>query len=76
MTLRGRYLRFQAQYLRRIRIPRPDSLSQALQDDLRRAFFARDTVALDALALQAYGLSALPAFDCGSSSVTRGSDGK
>lgn len=76
VTLRGRYLRFQAQYLRRIRIPRPDSLSQALQDDLRRAFFARDTTALDALALQAYGLSALPAFDCGSSSVTRGSDGK
>jgi hypothetical protein len=61
--MRGRYLRFQAQYLRRIRVPRPEGLSPKLNRGLRAAFLARDFAGLDALALEAYGLGGLPAFD-------------
>lgn len=63
VKMRGGYLRFQAQYLRRIRVPAPASLADALQDDLRQAFRKRDFDALDRLALAAYGLDDLPAFD-------------
>ncbi|MBI5513489.1 MAG: Eco57I restriction-modification methylase domain-containing protein [Deltaproteobacteria bacterium] len=63
VKMRGGYLRFQAQYLRRIRVPRADAIPQALQRDLRDAFRRRDFTALDALALRAYGLEALPTFD-------------
>ena len=63
VTLRGGYLRFQAQYLRRIRVPRPTDVPLALQDKLRRAFCARDFHAIDELALTAYGIDSLPHFD-------------
>ena len=63
VKMRGRYLRFQAQYLRRIRLPDPATLvrqlARALKDAFRRRAFAR----LDALALRAYALADLPAFD-------------
>ncbi len=63
VKMRGGYLRFQAQYLRRIRVPSPRSLRAELSTALRDAFRARDFAALDALALEAYGLDALIPFD-------------
>lgn len=63
VKMRGGYLRFQAQYLRRIRLPPPTELPEKLQSALRAAFRKRDFPRLDELALKAYGLSALPAFD-------------
>lgn len=63
VKMRGGYLRFQAQYLRRIRLPRPADLPRKLSDALRTAFRHRDFAKLDALALEAYGLKTLPDFD-------------
>ena len=62
VKMRGGYLRFQAQYLRRIRVPRPDAISDDLRDQLRSAFRSRDFPRTDELARQAYGLSELPDF--------------
>lgn len=62
VKMRGGYLRFQAQYLRRIRVPDPTSLSLALRNKIQAAFRARDFKKLDSLALQAYGLEYLPEF--------------
>ena len=62
VKLRGGYLRFQAQYLRRIRLPDPTRLPPPLAADLRAAFRRRDFAALDELALRAYELPALPPF--------------
>lgn len=62
VKMRGGYLRFQAQYLRRIRVPDPASLSVALKNKIRSAFRARDFKKLDSLALQAYDLDSLPEF--------------
>ncbi len=61
--MRGSYLRFQAQYLRRIRVPKPSDIPPQLAKDIRQAFRDRDFPKLDALALRAYKLKALPAFD-------------
>jgi hypothetical protein len=61
--MRGSYLRFQAQYLRRIRVPKPSSLSKSLHKSIREAFRKRDFQKLDKLALDAYGLKRLPDFD-------------
>lgn len=63
VKMRGGYLRFQAQYLRRIRVPDPLTLSPSLAGSLRDAFRQRDFPRLDALALEAYGIPSLPAFD-------------
>lgn len=63
VKMRGGYLRFQAQYLRRIRVPRADSIQPALARDIVGAFDARDFGALDRLALKAFGVHELPAFD-------------
>jgi hypothetical protein len=63
VKMRGGYLRFQAQYLRRIRVPLPSSLPEPLQDQLRRAFRQRDFLSMDRLALTAYGLESLPDFE-------------
>ncbi len=63
VKMRGGYLRFQAQYLRRIRIPRPSDIATALQKEIRQAFRNRDFKSLDLLALQTYGLEELPCFD-------------
>jgi hypothetical protein len=62
VKMRGGYLRFQAQYLRRIRVPDPSSLALALKNRIRTAFRDRDFKKLDSLALQAYELEALPEF--------------
>ncbi len=61
--MRGGYLRFQAQYLRRIRLPNPEEIPGDLADRIRSAFRAREFQALDQLALAAYGLDSLPEFD-------------
>jgi hypothetical protein len=63
VKMRGHYLRFQAQYLRRIRLPDPCSLDAALASDIKAAFRGRDFTRLDALALRAYDIADLPAFD-------------
>jgi hypothetical protein len=63
LKMRGGYLRFQAQYLRRIRLPDTTKLTVKLKNSIKTAFRKRDFVRLDALALQAYELEDLPAFD-------------
>lgn len=63
VKMRGGYLRFQAQYLRRIRVPPFESLSDALRAGLRDAFRARDFATIDALALAAWQIDTLPVFD-------------
>jgi hypothetical protein len=64
VKMRGGYIRFQAQYLRRIRLPEPDTLSSALCADIKVAFGKRDFPKLDELALSAYQLQEIPSFDC------------
>lgn len=61
--MRGSYLRFQAQYLRRIRVPDPTKIPAKLAKDIRAAFIRRDFPRLDELALSAYGLNRLPPFE-------------
>lgn len=63
VKMRGGYLRFQAQYLRRIRVPAPGSIPAALKNQIKSAFKKHDFAALDELARQAYGLAKLPAFE-------------
>ncbi len=63
VKMRGGYLRFQAQYLRRIRLPAPDEIPARLTSSIRSAFRKRDFPRLDALALKAYKLNSLPEFD-------------
>ena len=63
VKMRGGYLRFQAQYLRRIRLPSPDRVDVALRARIKKAFRARNFTALDELALAAYEIPKLPEFD-------------
>ena len=60
VRMRGGYLRFQAQYLRRIRVPDPASISPKLADTLRHAFDTQDFKLATRAAMEAYGLSELP----------------
>ncbi|MFE2245305.1 Eco57I restriction-modification methylase domain-containing protein [Streptomyces lavendulae] len=60
VRMRGGTLRFQAQYLRRIRVPRPETISETDAQALIRAFDARDIEAATAAALRVYGLGRLP----------------
>lgn len=60
VRMRGGYLRFQAQYLRRIRVPAPESISPALAAKLRFAFEGQDRELATTAALEAYGIDALP----------------
>jgi hypothetical protein len=57
-TLRGGYLRFQAQYLRRICLPHWAEVPPPLRQQLQAAALSRDPNACDAAAAQLYGLSA------------------
>lgn len=57
VRMRGGTLRFQAQYLRRIRVPDPDSLPEPVSGHLRQAFRARDRGAATAAAIEAYGIA-------------------
>jgi hypothetical protein len=56
--MRGGFLRFQAQYLRRIHLPSWHSLSPELQSGLRSAALARDWDAASEAVFEAYRLSA------------------
>jgi adenine-specific DNA-methyltransferase len=61
VKMRGGTLRFQAQYLRRVRCPRPLDIAPELLSDLAAAFRNRDQVAATQAALRAYGMTTLPA---------------
>ncbi|WP_448071993.1 Eco57I restriction-modification methylase domain-containing protein [Georgenia yuyongxinii] len=56
VKMRGGTLRFQAQYLRMIRVPAPESIDGDVADQLRRAFRTRDRNAATRAAEAAYGL--------------------
>jgi adenine-specific DNA-methyltransferase len=55
--MRGGTLRFQAQYLRRIRVPDPTSMSPDVCSRLRQAFRVRDRGAATDAAMDAYHLA-------------------
>jgi adenine-specific DNA-methyltransferase len=57
VKMRGGTLRFQAQYLRRIRVPRPDEVSAKDKAALRAAFHKRDAAAATRAAIRVYGLT-------------------
>ena len=58
VRMRGGYLRFQAQYLRRIRVPAPKTLSKMLSHELKDAFRHRDKSRATEVALGLYGINA------------------
>ncbi|WP_229812275.1 Eco57I restriction-modification methylase domain-containing protein [Lentzea flava] len=58
IRMRGNTLRFQSQYLKKIRVPDYAQLGQQSKEALREAFLARDVEAATAVALRAYGLDA------------------
>ncbi|MEI6176791.1 MAG: Eco57I restriction-modification methylase domain-containing protein [Verrucomicrobiota bacterium] len=60
VRMRGGYLRFQAQYLRRIRVPDPKSISKKLADTLRHAFETQDFELATKAALEAYQIETIP----------------
>lgn len=61
VKMRGGCFRFQAQYLRRIRVPSPESLRTAEKRALARAFVARDVEMATEIARRLYGVDELPA---------------
>jgi hypothetical protein len=56
VKMRGGTLRFQAQYLRRIRVPRPEAISETDRALLVAAFNDRDTLAATTVAARVYGI--------------------
>jgi adenine-specific DNA-methyltransferase len=56
IRMRGGYLRFQAQYLRRIRVPAPTAISTENANELRQAFRERDKERATKIALEVYGI--------------------
>ncbi len=60
VKMRGGTLRFQAQYLRKIRVPDPSEISATDRIALADAFDRRDVQAATRAALRAYGLAELP----------------
>lgn len=60
VRMRGGFLRFQAQYLRRIRVPNPSGIPRELAEALRRAFDAQDFGLATRAALQAYQIDSIP----------------
>lgn len=56
VKMRGGTYRFQAQYLRRIRVPRPGSISSETEEELRSAFRDRDQARASAAAAATYGI--------------------
>lgn len=59
VKMRGGTLRFQAQYLRRIRVPRPDTISAEDRAALADAFDRRDRLAATEAALRVYDIGDL-----------------
>jgi hypothetical protein len=60
VRMNGGFLRFQAQYLRRIRVPRPDDVDPERARALSEAFDGRDVDAASRVALDLYGLEEIP----------------
>ncbi|MEE1762938.1 Eco57I restriction-modification methylase domain-containing protein [Streptomyces sp. SP18BB07] len=60
VKMRGGTLRFQAQYLRKIRVPDPAAISESDRVALTEAFDKRDVKAATEAALRVYGLAELP----------------
>ncbi|MET8616773.1 Eco57I restriction-modification methylase domain-containing protein [Streptomyces albidoflavus] len=60
VKMRGGTLRFQAQYLRKIRVPDPATINESDQAALAEAFDKRDREAATEAALRVYGLAELP----------------
>ncbi len=60
VRMRGGYLRFQAQYLRRIRIPIWTSVGDVEADELREAFATRNRELASTVAKRLLGVDALP----------------
>jgi adenine-specific DNA-methyltransferase len=60
VKMRGGYFRFQAQYLRRIRVPQVATVDPAAQRQLRQAFRDRDVARATEAALDLYGITSLP----------------
>jgi adenine-specific DNA-methyltransferase len=58
VKMRGGCYRFQAQYLRRIRVPRPESIDRRSRRELTGAFEDRDRDRAGAIARRLYGLDA------------------
>lgn len=56
VKMRGGTYRFQAQYLRRIRVPDPSTLTRADCKQLASAFDRRDVEAATAVAARIYGV--------------------
>lgn len=57
VRMRGGTLRFQSQYLKRIRVPAPESIDTAVSEALRAAFLARDVDAATVAAGRAYHIN-------------------
>lgn len=57
VRMRGGYLRFQAQYLRRIRVPEPRTIPAQHRETLKVAFRRRDRALATAVALELYDIS-------------------
>ncbi len=60
VRMRGGYFRFQAQYLRRIRVPEPQTISKSIAARLVRAFDSGDLSLANEAALELYGIRSLP----------------
>jgi adenine-specific DNA-methyltransferase len=60
VRMRGGFLRFQAQYLRRIRVPERSSVSKSVAGQLCAAFDARDVERATQIAMRLYGISNIP----------------
>ncbi len=60
VKMRGNCYRFQAQYLRKIRVPPIDTVGAIACRGLRAAFVARDAEKATALSMQLFGLDELP----------------
>lgn len=60
VKMRGGCYRFQAQYLRRIRVPHRESIAKCDARSLAKAFLARDVEAATSVSLRLYGLDDLP----------------
>lgn len=54
--MRGGTVRFQAQYLKKIRVPDPTTLDEQIAADLRTAFGARDVEKATRSAARAYNI--------------------
>ncbi len=57
VRMRGGTYRFQAQYLRRIRVPDPNSISRSASQALARAFCTRDREQASGIAASLFGVS-------------------